>query len=79
LLIVNPYNLGVIYSGKGEKVKRNWWFCVSQMKMSSLTAKLKCPPTEKGKDKVESEAVTEISGHGFGGGWKVRGGELWPG
>jgi hypothetical protein len=35
------------------------------MKMSPITAKLKCPH-ERGKDRGESEAVTEVSGDGFG-------------
>jgi hypothetical protein len=75
LLEVNAYNLGAIYYAKGEGVKRNRWLCVSKVEMSPITAKLKCPHG-RGKDKVESEAVTEISGDGFGIGWEVRGGGL---
>jgi hypothetical protein len=39
--------------------------CVSKIEMSPLTAKLKCPHG-RGKDIDESEAVTEVSGDGFG-------------
>lgn len=35
--------------------------------MSPPIAELKCPH-ERGKDRVESEAVTEVSGDGFGAG-----------
>jgi hypothetical protein len=39
--------------------------CVSKIEMSPLPAKLKCPHG-RGKDTDESEAVTEVSGDGFG-------------
>jgi hypothetical protein len=39
--------------------------CVSKIEMSPLTATLKCPHG-RGKDTDESEAVTEVSGDGFG-------------
>jgi hypothetical protein len=53
-----------IYYGEGEEIKRNRWFYFSKMKMSPLTAKLKCFH-ERGKDEVESGAITEVSGDGF--------------
>jgi hypothetical protein len=48
-------------------VNENKKWCVSKVKMSPLTAELKCPH-ERGKAFIESEAVTEVASHEDGGG-----------
>ena len=52
---------------KKEDVKVFVNRCVRKVKMSPLTAKVKCPHG-RGEDTNESEAVTEVACNGFGGG-----------
>jgi hypothetical protein len=48
-------------------VKKGIRDCVSKVIMSPITAELKCPHG-RGKDTIESEAVTEVASHEDGGG-----------
>jgi hypothetical protein len=48
-------------------VKKKRGQCVSKVRMSPITAELKCPHG-RGKDSIESEAVTEAASHEDGGG-----------
>lgn len=48
----------ILRIGRGVKVRRAR--CVSKVKMSPITAELKCPHG-RGKDLIESEAVTEVA------------------
>jgi hypothetical protein len=53
----------------GRPLKFRWAinFCLSNVNMSPVTAELKCPHG-RGKDLIESEAVTEVASHEDGGG-----------
>ena len=51
----------------GNPVNSLFAKCVSKVKMSPITAELKCPHG-RGKDTIGSEAVTGVASHEDGGG-----------
>jgi hypothetical protein len=60
-------NWKIAYRIQGKRVKDFFKVCVSKVKMSPITAELKCPH-ERGKDTIESEAAPEVASHEDGGG-----------